>query len=106
MDTLTINGTAYRVECNFNAITAFMDAKGETDLGFLSSGKMSVCDWFDFMAAAINEGERLEGRKHDYTREEFGTGTLAECANLLNEFIALFSKQNAPAKSEEGEKKE
>jgi len=94
MDRLTIQGKEYRVECNFNAIIDYMEQKGEKDLAFLASGDMSMRDWLILMRCAINEGERLEGRPHDHTADEFGQVSMIEMGPVLQRFIDIFGKQN------------
>lgn len=94
MDRLTIAGKTYRVECNFNAILAYMDLRGEKDMSFLS-GELGLREWLDMMTAAINEGERLDGKEHSHTSEEFGEILMLDMATVIQEFIAIFGKQNA-----------
>lgn len=94
METLTINGNIYRVECNFNAIIDYMEQKGEKDLSFLANGDMSMRDWLLLMRCSINEGERLEGRPHEHTAEEFGAISMIEMGPILQRFIDIFGKQN------------
>lgn len=100
MDRLTIGGTEFRVECNFNAITAYMDEKGESDLSFLTPGRMGMRDWLLMLSCCVNEGERLEGRRHDYRPEDFGLGKIGESVQILPKFIEIFGKQNAAEEAE------
>lgn len=96
MDRLTIGNKEYRVECNFNALISYMDRKGEKDLAFLSE-TLSLQDMLLLMVCSINEGERLEGRPHDYTPIDFGTGGSLEMAEVIGKFMQIFQKQNTAA---------
>lgn len=105
MDRLVIKGTAYRVEANFNAIMSFAGSRGYKSLDFLA-GELSIQDWVALMAAAINEGERLEGRDHAYTVEDFGDLSFTAMAKLVQQFIVIFTAQNeAEEDGDEAKKK-
>lgn len=105
MDRLTIAGKSYRVECNFNAILAYMDLHGEKDMSFLA-GELGLREWLDLMTAAINEGERLDGKEHSHTSEEFGACLMLDMAGVIQQFIMIFGKQNAVAEETSSKKKE
>lgn len=79
-----------RVECNWRAIAMFLAAKGAEDLGALT--KLSPSDYTLLMACCVNEGERLEGRKCDYTAEDFDTMP----PYVVTEFLAIFGRQMNP----------
>lgn len=103
MDRLTISGNSYRVECNFNAVLAYMDLRGEKNLTFLNED-MGMRDWLQLMTCCINEGERLDGKKHDYSAEEIGAIPMVTLASVIPAFIEIFGKQNAS--QSEAKKKE
>ena len=70
---ITINGQEYRVEVNWNALSNFLKAVGRDTLEGLSDiASMRPSDIAPLMAAAINEGERLEGRESHLTGESLG----------------------------------
>ena len=103
MDRIVLNGNAYRVEVNWNAIVAFLEASGRDDVrALMDLGTIRPSDLAGLMAAGINEGERLEGRESHLTAEDVGAtadfGTMAE-------FIQIFVRQTS-AKGTEEEKKE
>ena len=91
---ISISGKQYRVEANFNAIMAFMETKGEKDIAFLT-GELSLKDWTMLMIASINEGERLDGKPHDLKLEDLGILSFMEVSKAVQEFIQVFSDQNA-----------
>ena len=63
----------YRVEVNWNALSAFLKAVGrDTVEGLSDIASMRPSDIAPLMAAAINEGERLEGRESHFTGESLG----------------------------------
>lgn len=96
---ISISGKKYRVEANFNAIMDFMEQKGEKDIAFLA-GELSMKDWTMLMVACVNEGERLDGKPHDLTMENVGTLSFVEVSSAVQEFIKVFSEQNAGEASE------
>lgn len=70
---ITIAGTSYRVEVNWNALSNFLKAVDRDTLEGLSGlTSMRPSDIAPLMAAAINEGERLEGRESHLTGESLG----------------------------------
>lgn len=70
---ITIGGNSYRVEVNWNALSNFLKAVGRDTLEGLSDiTSMRPSDIAPLMAAAINEGERLEGRESCFTGESLG----------------------------------
>lgn len=70
---INIGGKEYRVEVNWNALSAFLKAVGRDTLEGLSDiASMKPSDIAPLMAAAINEGERLEGRESHLTGESLG----------------------------------
>ena len=70
---INIGGRDYRVEVNWNALSAFLKAVGRDTLEGLSDiSSMKPSDIAPLMAAAINEGERLEGRESRFTGESIG----------------------------------
>lgn len=103
MSTIKIGDSEYRVECNFNAIMAYMRSHGLKDITFLSE-ELSVYDWADLMVCSINEGERLDGNRHDYTVEDLCACSMAEMTGVIGDFIRIFSEQNTAAPSESKKK--
>lgn len=99
MDKLNISGREVRVECNFNAIMAFMEMRGLKNLDFLSQ-EFTTPQWLDMMACCINEGERLEGRPADFTALKLGELPMMEIAGLLTSFITVFARQCSGDKTE------
>lgn len=70
---ITIGGKTYRVEVNWNALSNFLKAVGRDTLEGLSEiSALRPSDIAPLMAAAINEGERLEGRDAQLTGEILG----------------------------------
>ncbi len=94
MDVITIKGQAYRVCANFNALMGFMDLHGYKDFTFLNED-IGYPGWYELMLLSINEGERIEGKKHDYTKDDFSEVSAVEMLGVITSFIAIFNKQNA-----------
>ena len=103
MDYLVFNGKKVRVEANWNAIVAFLSARGQDTMEALSQfGKLAPSDMASLLAACINEGERLDGRSANYTAEDIG-----ELCNLetISEFMDIYVRQSKPRLAEDPEKK-
>lgn len=93
-DYIVIDGKKVRVEVNWNALTAFLDATGRNTMDGLSDlAVMKPTDIAPLMAACINEGERLDGREADYTGLQIGEMCgIAEMA----QFISIYTGQTSP----------
>ena len=104
MDQITFkDGRVFRVEVNWNAIVAFLDATGRDDISALADlSLLKPSDLSGLLAAACNEGARLEGKPERLTAEE--VGTFADVA-VMAEFISIFTKQTKPKGAAPGEKK-
>lgn len=103
MDRIELNGTSYRVEVNWNALVAFLEASGRDDVrALVGISSLRPSDMSGLLAAAINEGERLEGHEVHFSGENIG-----EMASLgtMAQFIEIFSRQTTP-KGADDEKKE
>jgi len=94
MDRIVISGVEYRVEVNWNAIVAYLEASGRDDVrSLIDLSSIKPSDFAGLLAAAINEGERLEGRESRFTAEEIG----AEADfTVMSEFIQIFVRQTTP----------
>ena len=67
---LSIGGKKVRVEMNWNAMMTFCEEKGIDDLSKLGEdGNVTPRDLLTIMYSAIKEGERMEGRKFELTKE-------------------------------------
>jgi len=105
---MTIGGKEYRVEVNWNAISAFLVAVGRDTLEGLSDiAKMKPSDISALMAASINEGERLEGRECHFTALELGAMMRP---SHVGQFVDIYIQQSRaqvepeePAKKNEGQ---
>lgn len=70
---MTLGGREVRVEVNWNALTSFLEMIGKDSYeGLASVGTMRPSQAPALMAAAINEGERLEGRESHLTALDVG----------------------------------
>lgn len=102
MDRIEINGNAYRVEVNWNAITAFLEASGRDDVqSLIGLSSLKPSDLAGLLAAAINEGERLEGRECALKAEEVGA---MAGFDTMAQFIQIFAKQTSPKGADDGKK--
>ena len=105
---ITIGGNEYRVEVNWNALSAFLVAVGRDTLEGLSDiAKMKPSDISALMAAAINEGERLEGRECHFSALELGAMMRP---SHVGQFVDIYIQQSRaqlgdenPAKKKESQ---
>lgn len=102
-DYLTIDGQKYRVECNWNAHVAFLEATGRDQMASLVSlAEIKPSETTALMASCINEGERMDGKKTNLTPIELGAKIgLVE----VGEFMRIYHKQTTPAVPVEKAKK-
>ncbi len=106
MDKITLNdGRTFRVEVNWNAIVAFLEASGRDDVRELANfASLKPSDIAGLLAAGINEGARLEGETVNFTASEIGA--LVDF-KIIADFIGIFTRQTQPkGDAGEGEKKE
>jgi len=100
---ITIGGKEYRVEVNWNALVNFLAAVGRDSIEGLSEvTSMKATDITHLMAAAINEGERLEG--HDIHLTALDLGAIIRPFHV-NKFMEIYIQQNATALEAEKEEK-
>lgn len=93
-DYIVIDGKEVRVEVNWNALTAFLDATGRNTMDGLSDlAVMKPTDIAPLMAACVNEGERLDGREAGYTGLQIGE--LCGIAEMA-QFISIYTGQTSP----------
>jgi hypothetical protein len=105
---ITIGGKEYRVEVNWNALSNFLKAVGRDTLEGLSNiSSLHPSDLAPLMAAAINEGERLEGRESNLTGESLGEIIRP---SHVGQFMDIYIQQSraqveveAPAKKKENQ---
>lgn len=93
-DYITIDGKKVRVEVNWNALTAFLEATDRNTMDGLSDLElMKPTDIAPLMAACVNEGERLDGREASYTGLQIG-----ELCGIgeMTQFIRIYTSQMAP----------
>lgn len=68
---LLIGGEKVRVEMNWNAMMSFCDQKGIDDLSKIAdAGKLTTRDLLAIMHTAIKEGERMDGKTFNLTKEQ------------------------------------
>lgn len=93
-----------RIEANWNALMSYMVATGQDNMAALMNvGALKPSDIAPLMAACINEGERLDGRKHDWTALDLG----AQCGiEDITKFITTYIRQITPKTADDDKKKE
>ena len=101
-DYITIFGRQVRVECNWNAIMAFMEATG-TDLSALEH--LTNSQQAALLVACVREGQRMDGESVDFTIERFGELRTREALRVIGAFWPIFEKQNAGDPESEAEAK-
>ncbi len=105
MDTITLlDGRTFRVEVNWNALVAFLEASNRDDVRELANfANLKASDLAGLLAAGINEGERIEGRASHLTAEE--VGRLVDIG-IIAKFIGIFTRHTQPKGLQESPKKE
>ncbi|MBQ1791902.1 MAG: hypothetical protein II008_17120 [Oscillospiraceae bacterium] len=104
MDRIELNGTSYRVEVNWNAIVAFLEASGRDDVrALVDLTSLKPSDLAGLLAAAVNEGERLDG--HDVHLSGEDVGAMAGL-DTMAKFIEIFGRQTKPKGQGDPGKKE
>lgn len=104
MDHIELNGTSYRVEVNWNAIVAFLEASGRDDVrALVDLTSLKPSDLAGLLAAAVNEGERLDG--HDVHLSGEDVGAMAGL-DTMAKFIEIFGRQTTPKGQGDTEKKD
>lgn len=104
MDHIELNGTSYRVEVNWNAIVAFLEASGRDDVrALVDLTSLKPSDLAGLLAASVNEGERLDG--HDVHLSGEDVGAMAGL-DTMAKFIEIFGRQTTPKGQGDTEKKD
>ena len=102
-DYIEIAGKHYRVESNWNALTAFLDAVGRDTLDELSRiNTIRPSELTALMAACIEEGERLDGRDGAPSAKDLGAIITPDD---VREFLEIYVRQSNPQKTQEEEPK-
>ena len=103
-DYIEIMGKRFRVESNWNALTAFLEAVGRNTLDELSKiGTLRPSELTNLMVACLAEGERLDGR--EFTMSALDLGALITPDNV-REFLEIYVRQSNPKLNQEAPKKE
>ena len=101
-DTIEINGTPYRVEFNWNAISNFLE---EEDLALNSIDDLTTLKPSQitrFIFEAVKEGSRMQGVDFNFDVKEFGAAIgIAEVGKLL----VVFQRQSTAGNKAEKTKK-
>lgn len=88
---LSIGGKKVRVEMNWNAMITFCEEKGIDDLSKLGEdGNVTPRDLLTIMYSAIKEGERMEGRKFELTKE--GLSEIVRPSDITS-FLKIYKEQ-------------
>ena len=103
-DYIEIAGRRFRVESNWNALTAFLDAVGRDTLDELSRiNTIRPSELTALMAACIEEGERLDGRDGAPSAKDLGAIITPDD---VREFLSIYVRQSNPKTDAEEPKKE
>ena len=103
-DYIEIAGARYRVESNWNALTAFLEAVGRNTLDELSRiDTIRPSELTALMAACIEEGERLDGRDGAPSAKDLGAIITPDD---VREFLTIYVRQSNPKTGAEESKKE
>jgi hypothetical protein len=103
-DYIEIAGRRFRVESNWNALTAFLDAVGRDTLDELSRiNTIRPSELTALMAACIEEGERLDGRDGAPSAKDLGAIITPDD---VREFLTIYVRQSNPKLTQDEQKKE
>ena len=103
-DYIEIAGKRYRVESNWNALTAFLEAVGRNTLEELSKiDSIKPTELTAMMAACIAEGQRLDGSKDVPSAMDLGA---VITPYDVRTFLDIYVRQSNPQVSQEEPKKE
>ena len=103
-DYIEIMGKRFRVESNWNALTAFLEAVGRNTLDELSRiDTIRPSELTALMAACIAEGERLDGRDGAPSALDLGAVISPDDVRV---FMDIYVKQSSPELDQEEPKKE
>lgn len=103
-DRVKIGGHDYPFAGNYNVVTSFLKAVGRDTLeGLTNIGELHPSEYCELIAAAVNEGLRLEKSDIRLTAEEIGGApdSFAEVPAALSEIFRIFT----PGRMSGGEKK-
>lgn len=102
-DYMMVAGSRRRIEVNWLALAAFLKEVGRDTMdGLADFSQLRPSELPALIAAAANEGERLEGRECNLTAQEVGeTMRPSDAGAFLNIYIA----QSRPQVEEEPSKK-
>lgn len=94
-DYMVIGGVRYRVEVNWNALTDFLAEIGQDSMqGLADMDHLKPSEITALMAAAINEGSRLDGSEARVSPRAIGAAV--SIANV-KEFLDIYVRQSTPA---------
>ena len=103
-DYIEIAGKRYRVESNWNALTAFLDSVGRNTLEELSQlDKLRPTEVTAMMAACIAEGQRLDGSQDCPSALDLGAVITPD---NVKAFFEIYARQSNPQLNKEESKKE
>ena len=103
-DTIVIGGKEYRVEVNWNALSAFLREVGRDTIEDLASfNTIRPSEIATLMWSCIAEGERLDGRGFKMTALDLGA--LIGPAEVAA-FMGIYVRQSSPQMEVENPKKE
>ena len=103
-DYIEIAGKRYRVDSNWNALTAFLEAVGRNTLEELSKiDSIKPSELTALMAACIAEGQRLDGSKDAPSALDLGAVITPED---VRRFLDIYVRQSNPQIEQEEPKKE
>ena len=103
-DTIVIGGKTYRVEVNWNALSAFLAAVGRDTIEDLATfNNIRPSEITGLMVACIAEGERLDGRECKLTALDLGAVINPDDVAA---FMDIYIRQSSPKQDVDAPKKE
>ncbi len=103
---MVLGGKKYRVEINWNTLSNFLIAVGRDTLEGLSGiSEMKPSEMSALVAAAVNEGQRLDGVECNMTALELGAIITPNDISIFMQIYIAQSRihqQSEPAKKKTG----
>lgn len=103
-DYINYNGKQYRVECNWNALIAYLESVGKNTMADLAKiDQIPPSDLTPLMAACVNEGERMDGHDCNLSAKEIGENVTTE---EILDFFKVYAAQTCSLAKKKSEKTE
>lgn len=93
-DTVEINGTDYRIEFNWNAVSNFLEDEGIEVEDLDKMGKLKPSQITKLIFHGIKEGARLQGKELPFTPLDLGAALNVQS---IADILTIYRRQITPA---------